>query len=115
MPYLEKMRVVGDVAQYAVQSKKFLNRKTMMKEGGRMLLSCKRCKVAKYCSVKFQKVHWKVHKRDCKEVVAKEEACGKEVVIERNEFAGKEEVRGAAVGDKDLGGLSKAMEGANLE
>lgn len=110
VPYLEKMRMVGsDVAQYAVKSKKCLNYKAMMKEGGGVLLSCRRCRVVRYCSVKCQKVHWKVHKRDCNEVIGKEEIGGKE------EVGWKEVLGGASGGDADLGCLSKAVDSVGLD
>ena len=32
---------------------------------------CKRCAVAKYCSKKHQREHWKVHKRECKKTPLK--------------------------------------------
>ena len=34
---------------------------------------CTRCKVAKYCSRKHQREHWKVHKRECKKHHLKKE------------------------------------------
>jgi hypothetical protein len=38
-------------------------------KGGESLLVCSRCKDRKYCSLKCQKLHWKVQKKLCKPAI----------------------------------------------
>ena len=42
------------------------------------LLTCSRCKVAKYCDPKCQKDHWPVHKKECKKLRAERKRMNEE-------------------------------------
>lgn len=57
--------------------------KTNHRHGESKMLCCNKCKIAHYCSIQCQKMHWEEHRSTCSEISADEEVWGKMIWISR--------------------------------